>query len=322
MNTDLILHSSQLPDLSDVDFFHSPVMFHILERTPGMWPCMVVVRDDEGRVLAWLLAQLRRRGAWLPPYLFTQGRVYGEGVYAPGTDRQRLFGLMVGRLTAYLHSRLCFYVEFSDFSQKMFGYKALRRQGYFPVSWMRIHNSLHSLSPALRLSDKTLQRIRHAQEAGLEVRPAADEAEVRLFYRMLRNYYRLRVQRYVPPERFFLEMWESRRAEVFVTVWQGRIIGGAGMVTSGGEAFLWYVAAKEKRYHRLRPTLLTVWAVIDHAYKEHMRHIHFMHVGLPFRRNRYRDFILQFGGKPVSGYRWFRFTLGWLNSLLSWFYRE
>lgn len=323
MNVEIITHSSQLPELSDANFFHSAEMFRILEQSPGMSPCMVTVRDEAtGRVVSHLLAMLRRRGSLMPPYLFTQGRVYGEGVYAEGTDRQTLFALMLQRLTTYLHRRLCLYVEFSDLSQKMFGYKAFRRNGYFPVSWLRIHNSLHSLPPEERLSEKTLQRIHHAEEEGVEARMADSEEEVKAFCRMMKAYYRFRVQRFVPSERFFLKVWKSHHAKIFVTTYNGKIIGGAGLVESLGEAWLWYVAAQEKRYPFLRPTLLTVWRVIEHAHQHGMRHIHFMNVGLPFRRNRYREFILRFGGKPVSSYRWFRFNVGWLNRVLSWVYRE
>jgi hypothetical protein len=47
-----------------------------------------------------------------------------------------------------------------------------------------------------------------------------------------------------------------------------------------------------------------------------------MDVGLPFKKNRYRDFILSFGGKEVGTYRWFRFSIPWMNKLVGWFYRE
>jgi hypothetical protein len=45
-------------------------------------------------------------------------------------------------------------------------------------------------------------------------------------------------------------------------------------------------------------------------------------VGLPFRKNTFRDFILRFGGKPVSTFRWFRCSIRWINSLLKWIYRD
>lgn len=321
MHVELVLHSNLLPELSDEKFFHSVEMFRMLEVSPGMSPIMVIVRDETG-IVAHLLAALRRRGSWIPPYLFTQGRVYGEGVYADGADRQMLFSVMLERLSSYLHSRLCFYVEFSDLSQKMFGYKAFRRCGFFPVSWMHIHNSLHSIPPVDRLTGKTLQRIRHAEEGGARVRVAETAEEVKCLHKLLQQYYRFRLHRYMPPQTFFLEMWKNSHSRVYVTMLQKKIIGGAIVIVSGSDAYLWYVATKEKRYPMLRPTLLTVWHVIEQAHCEHLRHVHFMNVGLPFRKNHYRSFILRFGGKPVSCYRWFCFTFGWLNRILSWFFRE
>jgi hypothetical protein len=47
-----------------------------------------------------------------------------------------------------------------------------------------------------------------------------------------------------------------------------------------------------------------------------------MDVGLPFRKNSFREFILSFGGKPVSTVRWFRCSIRWINGLLSWIYRD
>lgn len=322
MRVDLVLHSYLLPELSDERFFHSTEMFRMLEASPGMSPIMVIVRDTEGCVAAYMLAVLRRRGSWLLPYLFTQGRVYGEGVYASGSDKQALFSLMLDRLSSYLHSRLCFYIEFSDLSQKMFGYRAFRQHGFFPISWMHIHNSLHSLPPIERLSGKFLERIRHAEEGGVRVRRAEDEEDVRCLHKLLKGYYRFRLQRYLPPQVFFLELWHCSEVRIYVTEVHDKIIGGAVVVKDGSDVCLWYVAAREKRYLLLHPTTLTVWHVIEQAHAEGFRHVHFMNVGLPFRKNRYRTFILRFGGKPVSRYRWFCFTFRWVNSLLSWLFRE
>jgi hypothetical protein len=67
---------------------------------------------------------------------------------------------------------------------------------------------------------------------------------------------------------------------------------------------------------------MTTWNVIKDCYANHYQHVFFLNVGLPYKHNRLREFILNFGGKPVSTFRWFRFTFSWLNKLLSWFFRE
>ena len=68
--------------------------------------------------------------------------------------------------------------------------------------------------------------------------------------------------------------------------------------------------------------MMTVWQAIKYAYENNYAHISFIDVGLPFRKNMYREFILSFGGKPIAKYRWFKFSFPWINNILSWIYRE
>lgn len=60
-HVDIVKRGEQLPELSERNFFHSPELFHVLERVTGCSPYMVVVSDGGGTVHAHLLAIL-----WLP----------------------------------------------------------------------------------------------------------------------------------------------------------------------------------------------------------------------------------------------------------------
>ena len=93
------------------------------------------VYDENGKVVAHMLSTLRRRGSWLPPYLYTQGRVYGEGEYDDLNHKEELFGRMLKALTHKLDRSLCLFIEFSDISEKMFGYQHFRNNGFFPLLW-------------------------------------------------------------------------------------------------------------------------------------------------------------------------------------------
>lgn len=312
----------RLPEIAGDNVFHSPELFHLLERTPGCSPYMIVATDGQDTVCGHMLAILWRRGSWLPPYMFTQGRVYGEGVYRSANEKSVLFPLLLKAVSRAFHNKLCFYIEFSDLSSKMFGYRAFRQRGFFPVSWMHIHNSLHSLAPEERLSDQTLRIIERGYRAGVITRESENDEEIKAFYKMLKRYYRFKFHRYIPSLQFFLELSHSRNGHVYVTIWNDKIIGGSAVVCSQNNAYLWFVASMKKLHPVLRPEVMTVWHDIRAAYDSHMDHICFMNVGLPFSANHYRDFILRFGGKPVSTYRWFHFTFPLLNRVLSWFFRE
>ena len=204
----------------------------------------------------------------------------------------------------------------------MFGYRQFRDNHYFPVHWQEIHNSLHSLPPVERLPEKTRRRIEKATKCGLETREIANEEELKAFYKLLNGFYRMRMRRIIPKIEQFKELYKSHNARIFITLYKNKLVGGCACAYSEGDAYLWYLASKRKSHPTLHSDTMTVWKAICHAYEHRYAHIRFLDVGLPFKGNPFRDFILSFGGKPVAKYRWFRISIPWLNRLLSWWYAE
>jgi len=109
---------------------------------------------------------------------------------------------------------------------------------------------------------------------------------------------------------------------LFITKYKERAIGCCACIYSCGNAYFWYSASLRKTYINLHPDTLTLWAAIRYAYEHGYAHIYFMDVGMPFRRTPFRDFILRFGGKPVSTNRWFYITIGWVNRFFSYLFRS
>ncbi|MCI6161173.1 MAG: GNAT family N-acetyltransferase [Prevotella sp.] len=321
VSIEIVTQSKDLPEMRCLLFFHSIELFKIVEETSGQAPFMAIARRGN-RIVGHLLAVIRRRGSLIPPYLFSQGRVYGEGEYGEGEDKEQIFECMLKAITQKLKRRMCLYIEFSNFSSKMFGYRLLRSEGYVPVRWMEIHISLHSMPPAERLSEKMKKRLQSSLDAGLENKEIETEEEFHAFYRLLRRFFSLKIRRYLPSKKMFETMRSTDQCKLFVTKYKEKVIGCSCCLYSGEKAYLWYFASKRKRYPFLHPSTNTVWSAIDHAHQQQYGHIFFMDVGLPFKKNAYRDFILGFGGKEVSKYRWFRFCFPWLNKIVGWFYRE
>lgn len=287
-----------------------------------MKPYLAVVTAEGGRVVAHLVGVVRHRTVPLPPFLYSHCLVMGEGEYEEcAVAKEDLFLRMLHALTKKLRNRVA-YIEFSHLSSKMFGYGVFRRCGYFPVHWLNIHNSLHSRRPEERLSEKMRKRIVKACDKGAEVVAVDGEEGLVAFSRLLRKHNRLKPKRYIPDANFFRELMKTDNGKLFLTKYKGKVIGCCACVFSGSNAYLWYSASLRKSYLRLHPSVLTVWHAIKYAHTHGYAHISFMDVGLPFQKNPYREFILQFGGKPVSTYRWFRFSFMWLNSLMSWLHRD
>lgn len=318
----LITKAEQLPEIISNNFFHSTEFFLMAVKTPCYEPCMAVAEDADGNVVAHMLSIICRHRTLLPPWFYSHARIHGEGEYVENVDKDYLFGKMICALTHYFKHKFCLFVECSEISTKMFGYKHFKQNGYFSIPWQEIHNSLHSKNPEQRLSEKAKKRLRLAQMRGVETKILTDKHDLHTFYKQLRRYFLTKGRRYVPHEKIFQMMHEEGRSKTFATTYKNKIIGGCVCIYSQSEAFLWFLASKRTSYHHLSPDTTTVWAAIKYAHINNYQHIYFLDAGLPFKSNPFREFILKFGGKPVTKYRWFRFPCSAINKLFSWIYND
>lgn len=310
--------SDYIEDPDDSLFFHSRRLMRIYESTPRHAPYMVVA-SEEGRVMACMLAVVRWRASWLPPYFYRQCRIYGEGSYRC-EEREYVFGLMLSALRERVGNSV-FFMEISNLSQKMFGYGQLRRNGFFPVRWMSIHNSLHSKKAEERLSAKMLRRISLARERGITVEEVKDDKGLDDFINLLRSHNQMKIKRFIPKPQFFREIIKEECCHMLLARYRGKAIGCCATIYSMGNAYLWYTAFKRKSYITLHPAETTVFEALKRAEKDGCRHMLFLDVGLPYRKNPFREFIMRFGGKPVSTFRWFSIRPKWLGRILSWMFR-
>ena len=319
--TTIYTKTEGMPKLQEGSFFHSRELMEICEAAPRQRAYMVVVTNESGQELSHMLGIVRYRTLLLPPFLLIHCRILGEGVYSDEAQKDELLGEMLGALTRKLDNRVLF-IEVSNMSQKMMGYKQLRQAGYYPINWMSIHNSLHSHAPEERINEKLQRRIDNAHQRGAKTEIVSTEEDFEAFQKLLRKHHILKPKRYIPDEIFFRKVMEGTGGKLFVTKYHGRVIACAAVAYSEGDAYLWYSAFRRKTYHTLHPDTIVIWDVMKHAHQNGYKHMRFMDVGLPYGKNPFREFILRFGGKEQSTYRWFRFSIRWVNKLLAWFYRE
>ena len=309
--------------LSEENIFHSPSLFKLIGKTSRMSPYMVVAIDSENHVVAQLLAHVRFRSSWLPPYLYRHCRIFGEGYYHPSIDSEVsiIFGQMLEKLKSKL-GKTILYIEVSNLPEKMFAYRQFRENAFFPVRWMNIHNSLHSHAPEERITPRMQRQIDAAYKQGVVTEEVKTDDDMKAFLKLLHHHHWLKPKRYIPADDFFKNLRKEDAMRLFITRYKQHVIGCSAVIYSQQEAYLWYSAFRRKSFAFVHPDLLTIWHAIKDAHQRGFNHISFMDVGLPFRKNSYRKFILRFGGKPTSTYRWFYFSLGWANRVLAWFYRD
>ncbi|MFA6812197.1 MAG: GNAT family N-acetyltransferase [Bacteroidaceae bacterium] len=311
-----------IPDFPEKDVFHSKEMFLVYESTPGYKPILIIATDN-GDPIARLFCTIHKTKKWIPAFLSNQCIIYGTNDFLDQTgliDSESVFGEMLEHLTREVCSK-CFFIEFRNLSNSLFGYKYFRKNGYFPINWMRVRNSLHSIKNVEeRYSSSRIRQIKKGLENGATVKIAETYEEIHGFARMLKRNYSSHIRKTFPNKIFFQQINEilvkSGRAKIFIVKYKEKIIGGSVCSYSGENASLWYSGGMHTTYAHQYPGVLAVWGAMKDAHRCGYRHIEFMDVGLPFQKNGYRNFVTLFGGKLSSTRRWFKFRWRWLNKLL------
>lgn len=308
-----------IPVFRESNRFHSREMFEILEGTPGFTPFMFVAFEN-GKHLFHLLAIIQKDRRILTHTWIKRCVVYGNGDFEiQDTNRGVVFDLVLQQMTKTISGK-AFITEFRNLDDSLFGYKSFRNEGYFPINWLRVHNSLHGDIPLeRRISSSRLRQVRKGLKNGAIVYEAVDAHDIESFVEMLRKVYSSHIRKYFPDKRFFYHLfakWSNeQKAKIFVVKYKDRIIGGSVCLYSNNNAYLWFSGGMRKTFAKQYPGVLAVWKALTEAKEMNCWHFEFLDAGLPFKKHGFRDFILRFGGKQSSTRRWFRFRWHWLNKL-------
>ena len=193
---------SRLPPLAGRTLPHSNELFEVYRRTPGYNPILIVASIGE-HPIAKLLAVTRCSIRLFPPSIIHRCEIYGTGEYLDESiNREEIFGLMLGHLTQEVQQH-CFLIEFRNLSAPLFGYKHFRQNNYFPINWIRVYNSLHSLPPEERIEPSRLRQVKRAKARGVTTKVADTQEEVNAFLLLLKKHYSYKIRRHFPDLHLF-----------------------------------------------------------------------------------------------------------------------
>ena len=314
-------NGKSLPVLSGKAFSHSTDLFHIYDQTSGYEPILVIASENK-KIVAQILAVVRRKIHLFPPYLVKYCEIYDCGDYPNPSDsysKDYLFAQLLEHLTQKILSGV-FYIKFRNIETPLFGYKYFRQEKYFPVGGVRVYNSLHSKAPVDRLDAIRKKQIQKSIERGVTFKPVETAQEKIDFIHFMKKNFSSQTRKHFPYHRFFECLinysFKKETIKSFIIKYKEKIIGGSLCVFSNERAYLWFLGGMKKTYPFLYPKTMAVWAAISYAKEKGINHFEFLDSGLPFDRFSYREFILSFGGKQTSTRQWYRFRWKWLNQLL------
>ena len=151
------------------------------------------------------------------------------------------------------------------------------------------------------MSDKRIRQVKKAIKNGAEICEASSEREIRDWYQILRQLYRLKVRTPLWSEAFFLQFYRSGVGKYLLVKYNGKVIGGMMCPIFAGKAiYEWYVCGLDEAYSEQYPSVMATYAAIRYAKQNGMPLFDFMGAGAPDKPYGVRDFKKEFGGEVVE----------------------
>ncbi|MBQ5896077.1 MAG: GNAT family N-acetyltransferase [Bacteroidaceae bacterium] len=325
MQIEIYTKSATLPALIKGPALHSALMFRTIEQSRGCKPYMLVGYDKEGNEMGHLLIIKRRSIRIIPPVLNYWYTINGEGAYRSeycSAEREEIFAEFLEKVFDMLDFRHTF-IEVLNIEDSRFAYSTLSSRSFIPMRDQRLYISLHSKEPHERLTRAYKAHIRKAEKSGVTHKRATTLEEISEGLKLLRNYYRSKIQRKLPKENILRTMLYttdgalSDKAKLFIVKYKEKIIGSSLCLYEEKRACLAYSCGLRKRYPLLYPGIMAIWAAITDAHNNRYVHFEFLEArALPFMQRKFIHTLLNFGGKQVGTLRWYRFRWNWINKIL------
>jgi serine/alanine adding enzyme len=292
--------------------FHTPSFFRFFNSVKGFRARAFAVSDNgELKSLAVLTLQ-KEKG---PLGFFSRRAIIYGGPLAVQEYPEAL-NLLLGEISDYIRKKVI-YTEvrnLSDYSSFKDIYLA---NGYKYIPYLNVRVDTRDMDLIKkRMSSSRLRQIKKAQQQSVVCFEAENADEVKVFYGMLKQLYKNKLHKPLPPEDFFLKFYEAQLGMYLLVRHDNKIIGGIMCpILNGKAAYEFYICGLDDDYKELFPSVIATWSAIEYAGKNNLPLFDFMGAGKPEEHYGVRDFKVRFGGEIVEYGRFIKISNAFLYHL-------
>ncbi len=279
-------------------FFQSSKAFKFFQSVENYEPIIIIAEDNE-IIVGSLLAVIIKEGKSLKGYFSSRCIVYG-GPIAKDDDKNVIYALLK-KLNERI-ARYSIYIEFRNLFE-LSGYKNIFfKNGFKYKEHLNYIVNIETTDKNLKKLNTTRRRqIKKSLKAGAEIIEAKNITEIKEFYLLLKNLYKEKIKKPLPPfiffERFF---YGNNYGKYFLIKYNTKIIGGIMCPIYKETIYEWYVCGLDKNYKNIYPSVLSTWAAIEYAANNGLKYFDFLGAGSPDSDYGVREFKSKFGGELVN----------------------
>jgi serine/alanine adding enzyme len=292
--------------------FQSPDLYIHLKKSANYEPVVVGLADDDNNLIGILSGFIIREFKGLLGTFYSRVIVHGGPLILPEHDETAESCRRLLKAFIDLVRTRSIIIQFRNHYDLTQFQDTFEQNGFiFREHLNLIVDTNSSESVTKNISKSKLRQVKKSIEAGAVIVPAGSSEDIREFYFILKDLYRHKVKKPLPPLNFFEDFYESTREDklgvVLLVKFGGKVV--AGMVcpiTPGKVMYEWYVCGKDKEFRQIYPSVLITWGAIDFAIKNNIPLFDFMGMGSPYKEYGVRNFKTGFGGKIVNFGRYTR----------------
>ena len=306
-----------LPPLNDVKFFHYVSSFDWNQNISFYRPMMLIVFCDE-KPIASMFALIMRINRLMYGSVFKRCYISQQpSFYEENVNKIEIFNLLISSLVKEVENKV-FFIEYRNLNDAVFGYKGFRENGFYSAKWINVRNSLQRKRKIWdQLSSTRKNQVNKARRKGVVVEELTSRDKLREIYKLIDKSRNWKMSKKFPPYQYFENFFNCYvslgKGKILISRYNEKIIGGIILGFEQKTVYVLYFWGKEKRYKTYYPTVFTIYSAMEMAEKEGYEFFDFMDSGyLNINAGKPR-FLLQFGGKPKSTRRWYRFNWRLLN---------
>ncbi len=301
-----LLKNEEIPEdkwyafISDNPFnspFQTPSFYYFFNSIPGQSAEVYAVEDILGIKVLCVITIQKEQG--VKGFFSKRAIIYGGPVIEKHDKKS--FDFLLVSIDRVLKKR-AIYIEIRNLNDYNYFRKNFEKNNWDYISYCNYQVDCQDIDKLNQeLGNNRKRQIKKAINSGAKIKEAEDLNEIDDFYLILKNIYRQKIKKPLPPKQFFEEFFNKDLGKFLLVTYRSRIIGGIMCpILKGKKIYELYVCGLDEDFKGQYPSVLATWAAIEYANKNNIQIFDFMGAGKPDEQYGVRDFKARFGGELVE----------------------
>lgn len=286
------------------NIFQMPEMFNVFKMTQNYEPLIVSVLDENKNILGILVAVIQKEYSSFLGNFTARSIVWGGPLVSNNSpmilqEILRAYNRIVGKKAIYSQFRNL-WAQTEEEKMIFYNFK-FHFENHLNII-VELKKAKEELFQNLHSSKR--RQIRKAYKLNVSIHEIVKEHELKYLYYILKDLYRKKVKKPLPPLNLFLNLFfilnKQNMIKVFAVKYHDKIIGGIICPISFKKTIYEFYICSDDKFKKLYPSVLATWAAIKWGCENGVSKFDFLGAGKPNTNYGVRDFKLKFGGRLVN----------------------